>query len=255
MNVNFEKPFVMPTFSEFYTGVGLLSIAEIKLREAFGDEVLDNALVVFDTAASIIMPAEQRQNWPIGMLRLYTKQAEHAGKGQLSFRDMRPNIDSVGLADNAYMGFADLNDLALGDKGGHYHLTAHFFMVSEELQLSVVPAMGDYTAGVPADEFVHSIPMELLNGYDKRKVLEYYGTYRYQDELEGEEAKAMRVPNSYHNWLFLNATLLSRMLTSKRAVTAAADMAQAPVDEMSPELKAALAAEQARQDAEKQDAE
>ena len=252
--VNFDKPFVLPTFSEFYTGVGLLSIAEIKMSEIVGDEVLDEALVVFDTADSIIMPPEERTKWPIGMLRIYTKSAVHAIASGLSFRDIRPNTDSVGLFEHTFMGFQELNALALGEQGSHYYLAGHLFLVSEEPQLTVVSAMGQYDQDVTADDFVHSIPMELLNGYDKRKVLEYYGAYRYQDELEGEEAKAIAVPNRYHNWVFLNATVLARMLTSKRAAAAVAEPQQAAT-EMSPELQAALAAEQARQDAEKQAAE
>lgn len=218
MSKVYERSLSLRTLDEFYINVGLLRLVSDELAavaEESGDNISKDRLLTFDHSTALIRPADRVENYPVALVRVYEPLAE--SHGRLTLDKIRPGLTTVALDRFTVLDQAGIEAYATTHPA-ELVLKGHYFVIPNLGQLDVIAARGDYHDN-PAD-LLELVPNEIVSKRLKRRALEAYEKYHFQEMLSDDELEAMGgVDNNYHNWLFMNALLAASAITERQAAS------------------------------------
>lgn len=205
-----NKPYQSAPLSELHLRVGALLFFANEVNRGLERKEMNpmGNLYMFDDHSEIRTPANVPENWPHGLVRIFTEQAKGDEKYEFTLQHFDPAM-STAAYDAKRGGGIDQQGIRFLAGTGWMGLTAHYLMVPEYDQVSYVPLIGKHTDSV--DEILEEAK---LGGYDRKVIRETYeatamAPYENEDDIE----HARGVPHTYHNWLMLNALIIAKIVT------------------------------------------
>lgn len=230
-----HKPYSSAPLSEHHVRIGVLVSFANEVNRNLDKKEMNpmGNLYVFDDRAEIRTPAKVPENWPTGFIRIYTEQARSTKDVDFTLHNFEPSNWTAGY-DAKRGGSLDAAGLRLVSENGFNGLEAHYMVIPEFNQLSFVPFIGHFEQS----------PEEILEAsklpkYDQKQIMVQFEEGKIIDEYDGEEdlEHFRGVPHTYHNWILLNALILSKIVTLRALALAehaenvyAANTGNAPVD-------------------------
>lgn len=210
-----HKPYQTAPLSDHHLRIGLLvDFANVVNRGLSRKEMNPmGATYVFDDRAEIINPAKCPENWPTGLIRIYREEVRADEKHQFTLAQFEAAANAAGYEARYGGGSMDQQGLRFLASTRYMGLSAHYLVIPEFEQLSYIPLIGDHTDSV--DEVLDKAGK--LTAYDRRVILETYESTSVKEEYDEDTLEALNgVPHTYHNWLFLNACIISRIVTLRQ---------------------------------------
>lgn len=212
------KPYSSAPLSDHHLRVGLLvSFAnEVNRGLERKDQNPMGNLYVFDDKSEIRVPKEVPENWPTGLVRIYAEQARSTADVEFRLCNFDPAMNTAGY-DAKRGGSLDQQGVRFTGQNGWCGLKAHYLVIPEFEQLSFVPLIGDHTQDIEA-----ILEQAKLGGYDRKLIRAAYEDSKITEAYEAEDdlEHFSGVPHTYHNWLMLNALIISKIVTLRQIALA-----------------------------------
>lgn len=214
-----HKPYQTAPLSEHHLRIGLLVDFANAVNRGLSRKEMNpmGATYVFDDRAEIINPKNCPENWPTGLIRIYREEKRSDESHPFTLNQFEPAVNAAGYEARYGGGSMDQQGLRFMSSTRYMGLTAHYLAIPEFEQLSFIPLIGEYTDSV--DEVMAKV--ENLTPYDRSQILEVYESSCIKDPYDEETLETLNgVPHTYHNWLFLNACIISRIVTMRQLALA-----------------------------------
>lgn len=236
-----NKPYSSAKLSEHHLRIGILSafIDEVNRGLKHRSRNPMGRIYVFDDKTEIFTPAKPPENWPIGLIRIYSDVRRGHLLPEYGLRHFEPavNCSAIDVGAHATAGTLDHQGLRFLASTSYCGLSAHYLVFGEYDQLSFVPLLGHHKDSV--DDVIALAGK--LTSYDKRLIIELYESASIKQPYDEETLMGTNnIPHTYHNWLLLNACIMSRVVTLRQV--ALAELADAVQDRASGMISSALQA-------------
>lgn len=215
-----NKPYQSAPLSEHHIRLGLLLDFANNVNRGLEKKELNpmGNLYIFDDHSEIRTPTSVPENWPHGLIRIYREQQTGGFDPEFTLHQFDPAMGTTAY-DAKRGGGLDQQGIRFTSQQGWRGLDAHYLVMPEYEQLSFIPLIGNHT-----DDIETILEASKLGGYDRKVIRQTFEEAKVKEAYDSEDDLELYrgVPHTYHNWIMLNALIVSKIVTLRNIALAEA---------------------------------